>query len=159
MHSSRMRTVRLPTVSLSLPTARCQYHEGRSLSEPVSTCQQWWPPDVRSTEVGPLCCCPGGGILPWDLSHDALPTISMWIDTTLWKQWRTRRSPPPVSNSFNFMRVLGQFAKIVCWRQPVPLPWRVGATTSGQSWIRHLKRHLPATLFVGGNYLPVFRTM
>ena len=42
--------------------------------------------------------------------------------------------PPPWGpNSFNFMQFLGKFGKIVCWR----LPWRVGAPSSGKSWIRH----------------------
>ena len=40
---------------------------------------------------------------------------------------------PPGPNSFNFMQFLGKFGKIVCWR----LPWRVGAPSSGKSWIRH----------------------
>ena len=40
---------------------------------------------------------------------------------------------PPGPNSFNFIRFLGKFGKIVCWR----LLWGVGAPSSGKSWIRH----------------------
>ena len=51
-------------------------------------------------------------------------------------QWRIYivkfRRPPRGPNSFNFMQFLGKFGKIVC----CPLP-RVGASTSGKSWIRH----------------------
>ena len=41
---------------------------------------------------------------------------------------------PPGPNSFNFMKFLGKFGKIVCWR---PLSRGVGAPSSGKSWIRH----------------------
>ena len=37
------------------------------------------------------------------------------------------RPPPGGPNSFNFMRFLGNFGKIVCWRPP----WGVGAPSSG----------------------------
>ena len=54
-------------------------------------------------------------------------------------QWRIyivkfwTRAPPGGPNSFNSMQFLGKFGKIVCWRPP----WRVGAPSSGKSWIRH----------------------
>ena len=41
--------------------------------------------------------------------------------------------PPGGPNSFNFMQFLWNFGKIVC----SPHPRRVGAPTSGKSWIRH----------------------
>ena len=54
--------------------------------------------------------------------------IQWWIYIV--KFW-TR--PPPGPNSFNFMQFWGKFGKIVCWCPP----WRVGAPSSGKSWIRH----------------------
>ena len=52
---------------------------------------------------------------------------------------------PSGPNSFNFMQFLGNFGEIVCWC-PATLPPRVGAPTSGKSWIRHCKGWLPAPL-------------
>ena len=42
-------------------------------------------------------------------------------------------APPQGPNSYNFMQFLGKFGKIVGWRPP----WRVGAPSSGKSWIPH----------------------
>ena len=61
-------------------------------------------------------------------------------------QWRIyivkfwMRAPPRGPNSFNFMQFLGKFGKIVCWRPP----WRVGAPSSGKSWIRHCQPYIRA---------------
>ena len=44
-------------------------------------------------------------------------------------------APSPDPNSFDFMQFLEKFGKIVCWR--LPPPPRVGAPTSGKSWILH----------------------
>ena len=52
---------------------------------------------------------------------------------------------PSGPNSFNFMQFLRNFGEIVCWCPPT-LPPRVGAPTSGKSWIRHCKGWLPAPL-------------
>ena len=41
--------------------------------------------------------------------------------------------PPPGPNSFNFMQFLGKFGKSYVGAPP----WRVGAPSSGKSWIRH----------------------
>ena len=60
-------------------------------------------------------------------------------------QWRILggrpwRAPPTAQNFLNFMQFFAKFGKIICWRPP----WRVGAPSYGESWIRpcNMRCHL-----------------
>ena len=50
------------------------------------------------------------------------------------------RAPPTAQNFLNFMQFFVKFGKIICWRPP----WRVGAPSYGESWIRPWSIHSSA---------------
>ena len=81
-------------------------------------------------------------LLQWIYIYQNVPWCS-WIlccDTTV-ADLHSKildAAPPESPNSFNFMQFLGKFGK----NRMLAPPWRVGAPSSGKSWIRHCTIYL-----------------
>ena len=103
-----------------------------------------WQYEIHSVNAGVvrilLECIPVWSIILFIIIFTVLKQQTWKYDQLLaTKQWRIylvqfwMHPSPRGPNSFNFMQFLGNFGKIVCWHPP----WRVGAPSSGKSWIRH----------------------